>query len=73
MRRLRLLFVLGLWSFAGCAKDEPKDTRPQGPSLGQDIFGVLCDRVGAQALHEDLSGASYNDICHGSATAAWTS
>lgn len=69
MRRLRLLFVLGLWSFAGCAKDEPKDTRPAGPSLGEDIFGVLCDRVGAQALHEDLSGASYNDICHGSATA----
>lgn len=68
MRRLRLLFVLGLWSFAGCAKEEPTTTRPSGPSLGEDIFGVLCDRVGAQALHEDLSGASYNDICHGSAS-----
>ncbi|MFO0741764.1 MAG: hypothetical protein U0270_38060 [Labilithrix sp.] len=68
MRSLRLLFVLGLWSFAGCAKDEPTNTRPTGPTLGQDIFGVLCDRVGAQALHEDLSGASYNDICHGTAT-----
>lgn len=67
MRRLRLLFVLGLWSFAGCAKDEPNAARPTGPSLGEDIFGVLCDRVGAQSLHEDLSGASYNDICHGSA------
>ena len=70
MRRFRSLFfcAVALPSFLACAKDDPKDTRPTGPSLGQDIFGVLCDRVGAQALHEDLSGASYNDICHGDAT-----
>lgn len=33
-------------------------------TLGQEIFGVLCDRVGAGALNEDASGASYRHICH---------
>jgi hypothetical protein len=65
---LRLLFVLGVWSFAGCSQDDAPAVRPAGPTLGQDIFGVLCDRVGAQSLHEDLDGSSYNEICHGDAT-----
>ncbi len=33
-------------------------------SLGQELFGALCDRVGAQALHEDLTGDSYRNVCH---------
>ncbi|MBX3227605.1 MAG: hypothetical protein KIT84_14720 [Labilithrix sp.] len=68
MRRLRLLFVLGIWSFAGCASEEAKEARPAGPSLGQEIFGVLCDRVGAHALREDLTGISYQNVCHGDAS-----
>jgi hypothetical protein len=36
---------------------------PRG-SLGEELFGVVCDRVGAQALHEDLTGASFRDLCH---------
>jgi hypothetical protein len=28
------------------------------------MFGVLCDRVGADSLTEDLSGASYQAVCH---------
>jgi hypothetical protein len=41
-------------------------TRVVGPNatLGDDIYGVLCDRVGASVLAEDLSGASYDAVCH---------
>jgi hypothetical protein len=69
-RRLRWILGMGLtaFAFAGCAHDDPKPTRPAGPGLGDEIFGALCDRVGAQALREDLSGASYQDICHGTAS-----
>lgn len=28
------------------------------------MFGILCDRVGASSLAEDLEGASYRRICH---------
>jgi len=35
----------------------------QRPSLGEMIYGVFCDRLGAQSLHEDLSGSSYRLIC----------
>jgi hypothetical protein len=51
--------------FAGCAHEPEKAARPSRPSLGTEIFGVLCERVGAQALREDLSGASYRELCEG--------
>jgi hypothetical protein len=34
-------------------------------TLGADLFGVVCDRMGGQSLHEDLSGASFRVLCHG--------
>src|SRR5262249_3146483 len=37
---------------------------PERGSVGEEIFGVVCDRVGAQALREDLSGASFRKVCH---------
>lgn len=43
------------------------DTARQAPpraTLGDDIYGVLCDRVGASSLTEDLTGASYHAVCH---------
>jgi hypothetical protein len=43
------------------------DTTRQAPAsrtLGDDIFGALCDRVGAGAITEDLTGASYRAVCH---------
>jgi hypothetical protein len=33
-------------------------------TLGDDIFGVFCDRVGASSLTEDLTGGSYAAVCH---------
>ncbi|WP_437923958.1 hypothetical protein WMF37_33620 [Sorangium sp. So ce291] len=46
---------------------EPLDTRRVAPpraTLGDDVFGVLCDRVGASSLYEDHTGASYQRVCH---------
>lgn len=54
-------------SLLGCSHEDSKPTRPERDGLGPELFGVLCDRVGAQALREDLSGASYQEVCHGQA------
>jgi hypothetical protein len=35
------------------------------------VYGVLCDRVGAQALPEDLTGSSFSAMCHPSKSGAW--
>ncbi|KYG03815.1 hypothetical protein BE21_04300 [Sorangium cellulosum] len=46
---------------------EPLDTARRAPpkaTLGDDVFGVLCDRVGASSLYEDHTGASYQRVCH---------
>jgi hypothetical protein len=33
-------------------------------TLGDDLYSVMCDRLGAGVLTEDLTGASYHAICH---------
>lgn len=33
-------------------------------TLGDDVYGVFCDRIGASVLSEDLTGASYEPVCH---------
>jgi hypothetical protein len=60
---------------AGCAPqfDTTRSPPPRG-TIGQELFSVLCDRVGAQALPEDLTGASFHSICHPDpTTGAYTS
>jgi hypothetical protein len=50
---------------AACGSDfDTSRTIPVRGTLGAELFGVLCDRVGGQSLHEDLTGASFRDICH---------
>ena len=50
---------------ASCAGDfDTKRRAPPPSTLGDDIYSALCDRLGAGALTEDLSGASYRGICH---------
>src|SRR6185436_11019928 len=50
---------------SACAKDldTTRSPAPRG-TIGEELFGVICDRVGAQALHEDLTGASFQGVCH---------
>src|SRR5262245_17400097 len=57
--------IAGSWILASC--HQPIDqTRQAGKkaTLGDDIYGLFCDRLGAGVLTEDLSGASYKGICH---------
>jgi hypothetical protein len=52
------------------------DTTRQAPpprTLGDDIFSALCDRVGAGALTEDLTGASFYAVCHADSAGAYAS
>jgi hypothetical protein len=35
------------------------------------MYAVVCDRVGAQALREDVTGASFHAVCHPDATGAF--
>jgi hypothetical protein len=41
-------------------------TRPQVErgSIGEEVYGIFCDRMAAQLLREDLSGASFYAVCH---------
>jgi hypothetical protein len=62
------LGVVGLATlFAGAPAcqtfDTTRDLPPRG-SVGTEMYGVLCDRVAAQALREDLTGAASHDVCH---------
>ena len=52
------------------AFDTSRPAQPRG-TVGQELYGVICDRVGAQALTEDLTGASYESVCHPDATGAY--
>jgi hypothetical protein len=52
-----------------CRNDfDSSRTPPPRGTLGAELFGVMCDRVGAQSLHEDLTGSSYRSVCHPDAT-----
>jgi hypothetical protein len=57
--------VLALAAPFACAPqfDTTRDPPARG-TVGQELFGVVCDRVGAQSLTEDMSGASFHYVCH---------
>jgi hypothetical protein len=73
--RLRLLRSLGLAAAVlGAGSCQTLDTTrvaPPAATLGDDIYGILCDRVGASSFTEDLTGASYYSICHYDDTGAY--
>src|SRR5260370_5576077 len=57
--------LMAILAFAGaCGDISTRRDLPQRPSLGEMLYGVFCDRLGAQSLHEDLSGSSYRQLCH---------
>ena len=54
-----------VWLGGGC--DDGIDTQriaPPKATLGDDIYSVMCDRLGASSFNEDLTGASFHAICH---------
>src|SRR5712691_6616858 len=59
-------FACGLALLAfGCGGDFnlERSTPPRG-SLGRELYSLVCDRVGAQALREDVTAISYHGVCH---------
>jgi hypothetical protein len=57
--------VWALLLCAACGSDFDTTREPLPHStLGEAFFGVICDRMGAQSLAEDLSGASFRRVCH---------
>lgn len=67
-RRVSLLGLVGLASLSaftpGCHEFSTERATPERNSIGEEIYGVFCDRVAAQALREDLTGESFRDVCH---------
>ena len=63
---LGLVGLTALAAFSqGCAHEFDTDRPlPKRGSVGEEMYGVICDRVAAQALREDLSGASFRNVCH---------
>ncbi|MDC0741123.1 hypothetical protein [Polyangium mundeleinium] len=67
MRRVLRSFGLVATVAAAASCHEGIDTTriaPPKATLGDDLYGVLCDRIGASSLTEDLTGGSYHAICH---------
>jgi hypothetical protein len=64
----RGLGLTAVVAVASCAEFDSTRIAPPKATLGDDMFGVLCDRVGAGSLTEDITGASYHAICHYSNT-----
>jgi len=65
----RVLGATGLSMLAlgagGCHEEfDTSRVIPARGTVGEEVFGVLCDRVGAQALREDLTGESFRSVCH---------
>ena len=66
---VNLLGLVGLVTLSAltpaCAPElDVSRAPPRRGSVGEEMFGVICDRVGAQALREDLTGESFRGICH---------
>jgi hypothetical protein len=61
---LRLAPVLAVVGLASCEDIDTTRVAPFKTQLGDDLYGVLCDRLGASVLAEDTSSASYHAICH---------
>lgn len=59
--------ILGVMAVA-CSANFDTSRKPlpfsDRSTLGQEVYGVVCDRLGASVLGEDLTGGSYRGICH---------
>jgi hypothetical protein len=67
-RRVSLLGVVGLAALSvfapACFSFDTDRPTPKRGSVGEEMYGVICDRVAAQAIREDLTGESFRAVCH---------
>src|SRR5688572_3680626 len=63
---LRIAAAASTFLLAFACAESPTWTPPQGEprSLGGELFVVLCDRVAASEMPEDVRAHRSNDICH---------
>ena len=68
MRRLSLFhssLATGSLVLAACSNDfDTTHVPPVRGSIGEEVYGIFCDRVSGQSLREDLNGASFHAVCH---------
>jgi hypothetical protein len=65
MTRRRMLAWLALPLVgAGCSDFSTARVTPPRGTFGAELYSVLCERVGAQALREDVTGASFHAVCN---------
>lgn len=68
-----VLFGVACAIGAGCAGEfDTSRVTPKRGTLGREMYTLVCDRVGAQALREDVTGASFHAVCHPDAEGAFT-
>ncbi len=61
-----------LVALVACTSFDSARRAPPTATLGEELYGVLCDRLGATVLTEDLEGLSYHGVCHRSAEGAFS-
>lgn len=64
--RVRLIGGAGTLALVALSCSDIDTTRnlPTRGTIGEEVYGIFCDRIGAQSLPEDLTGASFRNICH---------
>jgi hypothetical protein len=63
------ILAFGAAICVSCAPDfDTSRATPPRLSLGHELYSLVCDRVGAQALREDVTGASFHAVCHADPT-----
>lgn len=59
------LMVAAGASVLSCVPDfDTQRATPPRKSVGSELYTLVCDRVGAQALREDVTGLSFRKVCH---------
>lgn len=56
--------TVATWLAASCNSIGTERVISKSTTLGDDLYGLVCDRLGASSFTEDLTGASYQAICH---------
>lgn len=65
MRRVFITLGPLLLALGACSDNfDTSHTHPARGTIGEEVFGVFCDRLAGQMLREDLSGASFHGVCH---------
>ena len=55
-----------------CADFDTTRAASNPTTVGREIVAILCDRIGAQAFREDVTGASFRGLCHGDSAGSYS-